>query len=574
MSKNKHRKGRTLFSVAGVIVSFLMILGCGTNPDRPGSAGRILPDEPFEIAAGEDGYSLVFEGIPVARLTLPELENAELTEVEFGEPDNGWRRVRLVWDVLAETQQDELSLPIEILLEPDFWWAPHLTPEEGYVAAQHVFRSPALIVQDGIRTIALVPDLDSVGKNEENPWFLDFDAVQKKMWVGLVKTDIPEHVLFKKSSGMMFSPGRAEISFFITVYNDREPVRNPWRKTSAFLWGRWGHHLFVEGEPVRAPLQTYVRRTYDWAFKSWGRFVWQEFDLNGRRVGAPQFIVNISQSPNYPEEWYQREFLSIWNQAWFSSLRSASGLYRFARLNGDEELLRRARLTKELALAAPMKDGIFPAVIRTDNGEVEIAGKILQRPEPWEKAYWTNSNRSPRDHGIKADWYHVLDASWTCLLMLRWYEDLEQDERLVEYARTYAEKLLILQEDSGFFPGWLNPDSLEPGPVMNETPETSMSVTFLLKLSDITNENKYRQAALKAMDAVLSEIVPHGRWEDFETYWSCCRWGREMYLGRKIERNAMHKQNSFAMFWTAEALLASYKATGETPYLHWGRRTL
>ena len=53
--------------------------------------------------------------------------------------------------------------------------------------------------------------------------------------------------------------------------------------------------------------------------------------------------------------------------------------------------------------------------------------------------------------------------------------------------------------------------------MMNQTPETSMSVTFLIKLSQITGEKKYQDAALNAMNAVLGEIVPQGRWEDFET---------------------------------------------------------
>ena len=101
-----------------------------------------------------------------------------------------------------------------------------------------------------------------------------------------------------------------------------------------------------------------------------------------------------------------------------------------------------------------------------------------------------------------------------------------------------------------------------------------MSVTFLLKLAEISGEQKYRDAALRAMDAVLVEIVPEGRWEDFETFWSCCSWGRETYLGGKVERNAMHKQNTFSMFWTAEALLAAYRETGVRNYLEWGRRTL
>jgi hypothetical protein len=109
---------------------------------------------------------------------------------------------------------------------------------------------------------------------------------------------------------------------------------------------------------------------------------------------------------------------------------------------------------------------------------------------------------------------------------------------------------------------------------MNQTPETSMSVTFLLELARITGHQPYRLAALKAMDAVVRSIIPAGRWEDFETYWSCCSWGSNTYLGRKVERSGMHKQCSFSMFWTAEALLAAYRATGESRYLDWGRRTI
>jgi hypothetical protein len=131
-----------------------------------------------------------------------------------------------------------------------------------------------------------------------------------------------------------------------------------------------------------------------------------------------------------------------------------------------------------------------------------------------------------------------------------------------------------LQDAQGFFPGWLHPDTLEPTPVMSQSPETSMSVTFLLKLAGITGDARYRAAALRAMAAVLAEAVPNGRWEDFETYWSCCSFGKEEYLGKRIPRSGMYKQCNFSMFWTAEALLACYRLTGEDEYLKWGRRTL
>ncbi|HMN31139.1 MAG TPA: hypothetical protein PKE45_23505, partial [Caldilineaceae bacterium] len=73
-------------------------------------------------------------------------------------------------------------------------------------------------------------------------------------------------------------------------------------------------------------------------------------------------------------------------------------------------------------------------------------------------------------------WYHILDASWTALLMLRWYEELEADPRLLAYSRRYAERLLTWQDEQGFFPAWLDPASLTPAEVLRQSPETSMSV--------------------------------------------------------------------------------------------------
>ena len=401
-------------------------------------------------------YTLAFDGEPLIRFSVPELAGCDRPRVEVGEPDaSGWRRVRLTWDVPRAVAQDELSVRFDLAFEPDFWWAPHLAPEEGYVVAQHVFRSPAIIAARGPLTLGIVPDLDIAGSSPALPWFLDYDAVSRSMWLGLSKTEIPEHVLFKKAPGLTFAPGRVELGFFIAAHSDSGPVRNPWREASAFLWRRWGSPLYAKGQPIPGPLEPYVRRTYDWAFKGWGKYVWQEFDLGGRHVGAPQFIVNISQSPNYPGPWYQREFLSIWNQAWFSSLRSASGLYRYGRSIGGAEggaLLAKARLTKELALAAPMKDGLFPAVIGTANDIIEIGGQKLRRPRGWDKARWSNSDRTPGEHGITPDWFHVLDMSWTALLMLRWNEELEKDVRLVDYARAYGERLLTLQDATASSP--------------------------------------------------------------------------------------------------------------------------
>ncbi len=487
---------------------------------------------------------------------------------------DGWQRVRMIWQLDQPVQQDEVAATFHPAFAPDFWWAPHLAPHEGDCIAQHVFRSPALIAAQHTDVLVIVPDLDLCGCLPNAPWFLDLDAPARTLWLGMRQTTIPEHVRYQKSGGMHFDAGEVALGFYWLAYHDDEQPLNPWRRVTQFLWERYARPLLKQGQPLTVPLDRYVAHVYTWAFDSWRDAVWQQFELDGRMVGAPAFIVNVTESPNYPGERNLREFLSVWNQAWFSSLRSAAGLYRYARRTGDDTLRAKANLTKEFSLAAPMQDGIFPSVYRTQMTKVEIDGKPYSRSAGWETGYWTNSNRTPRERGITDAWYHLLDASWTALLMLRWYEELEADERLLRYSQAYAERLLTLQDAQGFFPAWLHPASFAPSDILRQSPETSMSVTFLLKLATITGEDRYRRAALRAMDAVLVEIVPDGRWEDFETYWSCCGWGKEEFYGRRIPRNARYKQCNFSMFWTAEALLDCYRLTGEERYLRWGQRTL
>jgi len=486
----------------------------------------------------------------------------------------GWQRVRMVWQIAQPVQQDELAITFQLTLSPDFWWVPHLAPAAGDCIAQHVFRSPALIAAQADDVLVIVPDLDICGRSPDTPWFLDLDAPQRMAWLGMSCTSIPEHVRYQKVAGMTFAPGEVTLGFFWSAYTDHESPLNPWRRVTQFLWSLYGQPLFQQHEPLTVPLDRYVAHVYTWAFDTWQNALWQEFDLAGQNVGAPAFIVNVTESPNYPGEKNMREFLSIWNQAWFSSLRSASGLYRYAQRTGDAALLAKANLTKEFALAAPMQDGIFPSVYRTTMTQVEIEGNMYTRTDGWSSGYWTNSNRTPREQGITDAWYHILDASWTVLLMLRWYAELAADERLLTYGTRYGERLLLLQDEEGFFPGWLHPETFAPADMLRQSPETSMSVTCLLTLAELTDDRRYHVAALRAMDAVLNEIVPGGRWEDFETYWSCCGFGKETYYGRRIPRNGLYKQCNFSMFWTAEALLACYQATGEEHYLQWGRRTL
>lgn len=202
---------------------------------------------------------------------------------------------------------------------------------------------------------------------------MDMDAENNILSLGMSASKVSDHVLYERQPGAVYEGGIVEYGFYIIKYTEKQELANPFRLPLQFMWNKWGHDRLVKLSSE--DFEPYVKYTYNWAFNTWEKSVWQEFTLNGKKVGAPVFIVNTTQSPNYPGEVNEREFRSIWNQAWFSSLRSASGLFRYARRTADRTLLEKANLTKELALSFPMKDGFFYGLIGTDMCEVEMDGK-------------------------------------------------------------------------------------------------------------------------------------------------------------------------------------------------------
>ncbi len=158
--------------------------------------------------------------------------------------------------------------------------------------------------------------------------------------------------------------------------------------------------------------------------------------------------------------------------------------------------------------------------------------------------------------------------------MLKWYKDIERDQRLIDYVETYVERLLETQATNGSFPAWVHMQTGEHSPYLAESPETSMHVWLLTKMYEVTNESQYLEAALKGIKFVIHEIIPTGRWEDFETYWSCSRqWDGKQY-GVKDARSGLYNQCNFSIYWTIEALQLLYTITKESVYLQKGEQLL
>jgi hypothetical protein len=341
---------------------------------------------------------------------------------------------------------------------------------------------------------------------------------------------------------------------------------------SAWLWKNVGHRGYAQGGSQRAPFSTYAKHVVNWAFApepaGWGDTVWQQFKVDGREVGAPAFIVDVAQHPSVPmdkRKW--REQRSVWNQAWFSTQRTANGLLRYARQVKSADLEKRANLMTQFALAAPQKDGLFPAVFTAGSGWYQL----YKDTADWSEGRWTNSDRRPP--GVSADAYHILDAAFTARLLLEWHELNPSETEALAYVRRFADRLVRLQAKDGSFPGWIEPDG-KVGALLAAGPESAMGATLLVELTEkFPQEKTYRQAAQKALIYLAEGPVKDARWEDFETYYSCSRWGEDA-VGQKITRNGVYKSNTFSPFWCAEAFLAAHRVFKKGEYLSLGRRCL
>jgi hypothetical protein len=464
----------------------------------------------------------------------------------------------------ASGESDGLELVVEhSLSDLQHVWVPHLTPEDGYVIGDFVFRSPAVILATREIALALLPDLDDVARADGWRAWLDYDHPRGRVVLAAGAYDAQGHVFYTRQKLGCRSQA---VKLRLHVVSSSRPadLQNPYRMAARWLWRRWGRAAHLRGGTQRAPLSRYARWVVRWAFspEGWGETVWQSFQLGGEQLGAPVFIVDVTRHPSVPPaERRWREPRSIWNQAWFSTQRCANGLLRHARQNACADLEERATRMTAVALAAPQDDGLFPAVLTSPE---EIGGPS------WAGARWTGSDRRPAAASERA--CHLVDAAFTCRMLLEWHA-LTGEPRALDRARRFADRLMRLQRPSGAFPGWVEPD----GRVVDElaeSAETAVGVALLFELAAAGDADpRWKDAALAGL-RFLEGVVAAGRWEDFETYYSCAPWGAPELIGKKVPRNGVFKQNTLSIAWCAEAMLRAWSSLGERRLLATARRCI
>jgi hypothetical protein len=442
-------------------------------------------------------------------------------------------------------------------------FVPHLTPAPGNVIGDWVFRSPAIVVADESIALAFVVDVEDVARAKGFRAWLDYDHAASTVTLAAGNYRHDGHVFFVRELARMEADTRVELRLHVLASTRAEDLSNPYGMVARFCWERWGRPRFQRFDRASLPIASHLDRIVRWAFTSegWGDSVWQNLKLQVQgagfaEVGAPVFIVDVGRHPSIPlEKRTWRERRSIWNQAWFSTQRCANGLLRYARQVGSADLEQCARAMTEVALAAPQRDGLFPAVLAHVDGD------------RWR---WSNSDRRPSS--ASEDGCHLVDAAFTCRKLLEWHA-LTSEPRAMLYVQRFATRVLELQRSSGAFPGWVEPDGRVPEELA-EGPESAVATALLFDLHRIADgDTIYRDAALQGA-AFLEGVAREGRWEDFETYYSCAPWGRDSQMGTRVARNGVFKQNTLSIAWCAEAFLKAWDATNDAAWLARARRCI
>ncbi|UVI33379.1 hypothetical protein [Paenibacillus spongiae] len=443
-------------------------------------------------------------------------------------------------------------------------WKPHLSPSEGMTIGDKVFRSPAIVLEDAARLAALIPDLDHMEKNRIIPHVMDYVQDRHALLYGCSDYTEKGHVYYELTPVPRSLPDNADqlvMKFYFMEWKKCPSVTRDLRPVEQALWALYGGpRMEVVGLPELRELETYASHTYAWAFDRWKDVTWQQFELNGTQVGGVVFIVKATQKPGLGQENVWREPKSLWNQAWFCSLRSAYGYYLWGRNRGRPDWMDKALLALEFALQAPQTDGLFPGYYE--------AGE----DQSWDRGQWIMSPpRRPPGH---ADFVHLPDSSWTCCWLLKWYRDLKRDRRILDYVEAYVNRLLTLQSENGSFPSWVRPVSGEVSPYLQESPECSLHLMLLCLWNEIRPNRTVLQAAERTASFISERILLTGRWEDFETYWSCASQWEGKQHGELDRRSGLYNQCTFGMYWTAEGFKELYRATSNPVYLNEGERVL
>jgi hypothetical protein len=430
----------------------------------------------------------------------------------------------------------------------DFCFASHLRPHGDDVVGQYAFKSPATIIQRDARLAALIADVDLITKDAPQLVCLEPDISLSKADQPLMGYGFKDHephglVYFRHRPDMIraLAKGARTYGYRLYLSASAEP-KFGYREVVRLLWQLYGSANAASVVPQVISFDRYEDYALGYAMPH----LWRDLPRDGVACGG------ITMGIKFPND--------IWFHFFFNHLHSAYGLHLMGQRRGNFELIEKARKIRNLLFSAERKRGAIPAIFTH-----EIITGI--RHDRWiPHAHWVGGSipyqtqiNKPQDQPA----YSTMDGAWTCYWMLRWAEDISQDDdRLLSWPRDYGDLLCSVQLPSGSIPVWLHQDTLEPLDFLRENPSCAAAGLLLAKLYESTKEPRFLVAAEKVAVFLGERVMPQA-WADYECFHDSA--GKPVDLVDPY--SGQRPQCTFPIFWTAELAKLLYRLTGRQGYL-------
>jgi hypothetical protein len=343
----------------------------------------------------------------------------------------------------------------------DFIWTPNLKPLPGDMIADHVFRSPALMLQKDSLFVALIPDLQHLIRHRAMPAALDFQLPRLNYddSIGHAPDSLAEadssQALLKRIAALEARHAAPLLSFGFWPWKTRDHVYYQPDSTRAPVLQdtevSYAYYLWLDhrAAPFLKAASAKNKGASVYAFRHVVDFFWEKFSPLYRRdnIGAlPGTLDQMAQRAwkQYAEQtWFETTLNGrpvggiksnrlawsnqlpadanndVWFNSWFQTLRTAHGMYLYGKRNREREasLMERAEKVLNLTLSAPNDDGIFPSIYYfaarpAEKSETPINAAVVSLPE--KKAVEPEMHHWIGDEGWAGfgnDYNHTFDAS-------------------------------------------------------------------------------------------------------------------------------------------------------------------
>lgn len=558
---------------AAATLAAAFLISCGAPGPRPPSGGALALD----VLAGERGPILEWRSREIARLEVV-LDGAALpleqdpgdpmrfrfasaglrADLALSEVERGTYRAEVACAFEGERLVERLALRVRPEIGPiDEVFAPAITPTRAHVVPAVLFRSPHATLRSGETVLSLVPDVDLLARSRPAPApaYLALRPRVPLAEYGFTPSRPDGLGFFEHGSGARapFPAGESRFAATLLVAASREDAANPRRRVAEFLWRRHGRPRLEAASSGTAapPLHRFAALANSFVFHAAQGLVWHRFTRDGREMGGAAAAV----PPDVRTRGERREpppGLTIENRAGACAAANAVGLALLAEHGAggpseDFERPRQARLAIGLALAAPQRGGLFPAVLEMDDGGSFESGSWRAGP----------AARPPGHERF----VHVASAATTARAFVEWVRDVSEETRTPEIdaaarkaARRAADALLSLQRADGSFPSWVHEVSLAPSPV-DLAAESAAAVAFLASLARSFGAEGDLEAARRGGEFLVARVLDPSLFEDAETHFSIAPENRWKTRGVRDPESGLFATGTSAVAGVAEAFL-------------------